>query len=83
MKKMKWLIVIISVAVVGGVGFLAYSYFGPHYATTYEDASGWVYRCSQPIVVKDQGVKHEDGKPSLTAVSKEEAARYCASLGVE
>lgn len=52
-------------------------------ATTYEDAGGWVYQCSQPIRVKDQGVRYMSGKPSLTPIDQAEADKYCQRIGIE
>jgi len=55
----------------------------PKTATTYEDAGGWVYKCSQPIRVKDQGVTHMSGKPSLTPINQDDADKYCQRIGIE
>jgi hypothetical protein len=52
-------------------------------ATSYKDASGWVYECSQPIAVEDQGVKYMSGKPSLTPVDESDASKYCHRVGIE
>jgi len=51
--------------------------------TTYEDASGWIWECSKPVAVKDQGVKYLNGTPSLTPTNQAEANKYCHKTGVE
>lgn len=56
---------------------------GVQMGTSYEDKEGWVYVCSQPIKVKDQGVKYHSGAPSLTPVNQSEANKYCHKTGIE
>lgn len=83
MKNKKWFFVVIVVVFGVVIGFSLYLLLRPHYATTYEDAGGWVYSCTQPIEVKDQGVTYMNGKPSLTPVNEAEAAAYCHEVGIE
>ncbi len=82
MKHKKLTIGLILLVLVVVVGTLTYRN-RLQTATTYEDAGGWVYKCSRAIRVKDQGVKYMSGKPSLTPVDQAEANKYCHSIGIE
>lgn len=69
--------------VVFGIGALVYLKNKPQFATSYEDADGWVYSCSRPIQVKSQGATYASGKPSQTPVHAAEALAYCHKIGIE
>lgn len=83
MKNKKWLIMLAVGIAVSLTGYGLYSYYRPHFATRYEDAGGWMYSCTKPIQVKDQGVTYGNGQPSLTPVDETEAAKYCSPSGIE
>ncbi len=55
----------------------------PMTATGYQDAGGWVYKCSKPIKVKNQGVTDLNGHKNPTPIDISEAARYCQRIGIE
>lgn len=82
MKQRKWLVMIVVLVLVGLTGVFVFKH-RPQTATTYEDAGGWVYKCSQPIHVKDQGVKYGSGAPSLTPINQSDADKYCQRIGIE
>ena len=81
-KKLTITVVILVVILVFG-GTLASSRSRTRTATTYEDAGGWVYSCSKPIPVKDQGIRYENGKPSLTPINQSDVNKYCQRIGIE
>ena len=81
MKQRKWFI-IATLALIVIVGIFVYKN-KPQTATSYEDAAGWVYKCSQPVRVKDQGAKYASGKSSLTPINQADADKYCQRIGIE
>jgi len=52
-------------------------------ASSYEDADGWIYACTQPVRVKDQGATYGNGTPSPTPIDEAEAQQYCHRVGIE
>jgi len=51
--------------------------------TSYEDANGWVYECTQSIEAK-KGTAQTLGHPQgLVPVDESEASRYCHKVGIE
>jgi uncharacterized protein YpmB len=80
-KKLLFLIAIIILLLVASI--LVFSRSKTQTASSYEDAAGWVYSCSQPIKVKDQGVTYMNGKSSLTPVNQADAEKYCHRIGIE
>jgi hypothetical protein len=81
-KQTKLLASIAILALIVAASMLVYRN-KPQTATTYEDMGGWVYECSRPIYVKDQGVKYGSGKPSLTPINQSDAEKYCHRIGIE
>jgi hypothetical protein len=82
MKQKKWLIptVVVALIIIASIFFIKTR---PQTATSYEDATGAIYECSQPVRVKDQGAKYLSGQPSLTPIDQTEAAKYCKYVGIE
>jgi phosphoribosylamine-glycine ligase len=85
MKQKKWFFVaiILFITILIGIPTFVIKREQAKTATSYEEASGWVYKCSQPISVKDQGVKYGNGEPSLTPTNQSEANKYCHKVGIE
>jgi hypothetical protein len=87
-SKKRIIIAFVIVVTLIVVGILVFSGNSTHVsststAKTYEDSSGWIWVCSQPIAVKDQGVKYMSGAPSLTPISQADAEKYCHKTGIE
>jgi hypothetical protein len=85
--KKRIIVVIVLIVILVVIGFFVFSsnrtQNNTTTATTYEDSSGWIWVCSQPIPVKDQGVKYMSGAPSLTPTNQTEAYKYCHKTGIE
>ena len=86
MKKRKTIYIIgttLAIIIIGAGGILIFSKNKTQTAASYEDAEGWVYRCSQPVKVKYKGVTYANGTPSPTPVDPSEASKYCHRIGIE
>lgn len=81
--KHKRLLIALVVSVVLFASAFAILRLRPHYAKSFEDAGGWVYSCTKPIRVANQGVTYMSGKPSLTPVNQSDIAKYCQKIGIE
>jgi hypothetical protein len=84
MRRKKSIIIFFAVAIVTIVtGFYLLSRNRTQTATTYEDRSGYILVCSEPIPVKDQGVRYMSGAPSLTPINQADANLFCHQTGIE
>ena len=83
MRRKKLLFIAVLLVVIAAIGALVFMKSKPHEATIYEDAEGWVYNCSQPILVKNQGVTYQNGNPSPTPINSADAAKHCRRIGKE
>lgn len=72
--------IIIAVALLSVIVLSGYLLFGPRRVTSFEDADGYVYRCSKPVWVRPVRV---EGLQRMQPLPSDELYIACKTIGIE